>query len=370
MAAGADRPIQVDAHSEVGVRNSQPEGIGRVADLGDLVAWNNLGRNVVFADRRWQPVAVFGSTSFADDELSQYDLDVHAILPLTGDGEGLVVTLNHLGSVLGFATPEVASFEHARSKLGSPRPVGLIEPVISTSFADDLERTVAVGAQLVSSRAASSSHGGLLVSEPVHVGIEKASLDAEVALEGWGRVTALSTFGTAREHLLAVGGEGRATVVALDHGRLSRRLFDVDLPLRAAAFAWDGRLLWVVGSELATSPIDDYRWEDLQRGCYVGLDPSNGRMVVAGAVPDEVAWGNGGVAVVMVLDRLCAVGRTGRLHWLADAETGRFVSTAPLAESSLGIAHAAAVGDRVLYGFNRGGYRLHASGMWSPGHRA
>ena len=107
VAAGTDRPVEVDAHSEVGVRNSQPEGIGRVADLGNLVAWNNLGRNVVFANRRWQPVAVFGTTSFPyDDELSQYDLDVHAILQLAGDGAGLVVTLNHLGSVLGFAAAE------------------------------------------------------------------------------------------------------------------------------------------------------------------------------------------------------------------------------------------------------------------------
>ena len=106
----SDQPVQVDAHPEVGVRNSQPEGIGRVAELGDLVAWNNLGRNVVFADRRWQPVAVFGTTSFPhDDELSQYDLDVHAILRLAEEGEGLVVTLNHLGSVLGFAAAEVAS---------------------------------------------------------------------------------------------------------------------------------------------------------------------------------------------------------------------------------------------------------------------
>jgi hypothetical protein len=370
VAAGADRPVEVDAHSEVGVRNSQPEGIGRVADLGDLVAWNNLGRNVVFANRRWQPVAVYGTSSFADDELSQYDLDVHAILQLTGEGEGLVVTLNHLGSVLGFARAEVASFEQSRSKVRSSRPVSLVEPVISTSFADDLERTVAVGARLVSSRAASSPDGGLLVSEPLHVGIGKPSLDAEVALEGWGRVTALSTFGTGRDQLVAVGGEGRVTLVALDDGRFGRRLFEVDLPLRAAAFAWDGRLLWAVGSELATSPVDDYRWEDLQGGCYAGLDPSNGRMVVTGGLPDEVAWGNGGAAVVMLLGRLCAVGRTGRLYWLADAETGRFVSTASLAESSLGIAHAAAVGDRVLYGFNRGGYRLHAAGVWSPWHRA
>ena len=158
--------------------------------------------------------------------------------------------------------------------------------------------------------------------------------------------------------------------MALDDGRFGRRRFEVDLPLRAAAFAWDGRLLWAVGSELTASPVDDYRWEDLHGGRYAGLDPSNGRTVVAGALPDEVAWGNGGVAVVMAAGRLCAVGRTGRLHWLADPGTGRFASTASLAESSLGIAHAAAVGDRVLYGFNRGGYRLHASALSSPRRRA
>ena len=321
VAAGADQPVEVDAHPEVGVRNSQPEGIGRVADLGDLVAWNNLGRNVVFADRRWQPVAVFGTTSFAyDDELSQYDLDVHAILQLAEEGEGLVVTLNHLGSVLGFAAAEVALSGVPRSGLSPSGPVRLVQPVISTSFADDLERTVAVGARLVSSRPASSPDGGLLVSEPVHRGFGKPALDAEVALEGWGRVTALCTFGIGRDQLVAVGGEGRATLMALDDGRFGRRRFEVDLPLRAAAFAWDGRLLWAVGSELTASPVDDYRWEDLHGGRYAGLDPSDGRVVVAGDLPDEVAWGNGGVAVVMAAGRLCAVGRTGRLHWLADPE--------------------------------------------------
>jgi hypothetical protein len=370
VEAGADQPVEVDAHPEVGVRNSQPEGIGRVADLGDLVAWNNLGRNVVFADRRWQPVAVFGTTSFAyDDELSQYDLDVHAILRLAQEGEDLVVTLNHLGSVLGFAAAEVA-LSGVPEPLSPSASVRLVHPVISTSFADDLERTVAVGAQLVSSRPASSPDGGLLISEPVYIGFGKPSLDAEVALEGWGRVTALGVFGTGRDQLVAVGGEGRATLVELDEGRFGRRMFEVDLPFRATAFAWGGGLLWAVGSELTASPVDDYRWEDLHGGGYAGLDPSNGRVVVAGDLPDEVAWGNGGAAVVMAAGRLCAVGRTGRLHWLADPGTGRFSSTAPLAESSLGIAHAAAVGDRVLYGFNRGGYRLHASDVRSPGHKA
>ena len=165
-----------------------------------------------------------------------------------------------------------------------------------------------------------------------------------MALEGWGRVTALCTFGIGRDQLVAVGGEGRATLVALDDGRFGRRLFEVDLPLRAAAFAWDGRLLWAVGSELATSPVDDYRWEDLQGGRYAGLDPSNGQMVVAGALPDEVAWGNGGVAVVMAAAGSARWGGPGAcIGWLIPGPVGS-TSTAPLAESSLGIAHAAAVG--------------------------
>jgi hypothetical protein len=369
--AGADRPTEVDAHPEIGVRNSQPEGIGRVTDLGHTVAWNNLGRNVVFADRHWQPVAVFGTTSFShDDELSQYDLDVHAVLRLAAEGQDLVVTLNHLGSVLAFAAEDVAPSGPSRSGLPPSDSVRLVQPVISTSFVDDLERTVAVGARLVSSRPGSCPGGGLLVSEPLHRGFRKPVLDAAVALEGWGRVTALGTFATGHERLVAVGGEGRVTLIVLDGGRLGQRQFEVDLPLRAAAFAWDGRLLWAVGSELTETPIDDYRWEDLRAGRYAGLDPVNGRAVVAGLLPDDVAWGNGGVPVVIAGGRLCAVGRTGSLHWLNDPRTGRFSSTAPLGESSRGIAHAAAVGDRVLYGFNRGGYRLHASEVTLPAHKA
>jgi hypothetical protein len=371
VGAEIDQPTEVGSHPEVGVRNSQPEGIGRVAELGDLVAWNNLGRNIVFADRQWQPVAVFGTTSFPDDdELSQYDLDVHAILRLTEEGEGLVVTLNHLGSVLGFAAADMAISGVPRSGLSPSATAGLVQPVISTSFVADLERTVAVGARLVSSQPASSRAGGLLVSEPVHRGFGKPALDAEVALEGWGRVSALGVLGTGRDQMVAVGGEGRATLLGIDQGRFGRRRFEVDLPFRATAFGWDDGLLWAVGSELTTSPVDDYRWEDQRGGGYAGLDPSDGRVVVAGGLPDEVAWGNGGTAVVIAAGRLCAVGRTGGLHWLADPRTGRFSSTAPLAESSLGITHAAAVGDRVLYGFNRGGYHLHASQVWSPGHRA
>ena len=69
--------------------------------LGDLVCWNNLGRNVVFADAALRPLAVFGTTLFpGEDEPSQYDLDVHAILDVPDCG--LVVVLNHFGTVRAF----------------------------------------------------------------------------------------------------------------------------------------------------------------------------------------------------------------------------------------------------------------------------
>jgi hypothetical protein len=342
-------PAEVAAHADVGVRNSQPEGIGRVATLGRLVAWNNLGRNIVFADRRFGPVAVFGTTTYPDDdELSQYDLDIHAVL-LLGEAD-LVVSLNHLGSVHGFAAAD----------LTETRRDPVLTPVVSTSWAADLERTVAVGTRLVSSRPGSDPGGGLLVSEPVHRQHGGRALDREPALVGWGRVSALGTFAVEGAPTLAVGGEGRIAVVDAHDGRPGPIRRMVEVPLRAAAMAWDGDLLWVAGSELTPTLVDDYRWEELRGGRYAALDPISGRIVFAGPLPEDVAWGNGGTAVVMAGSRLVAIGRTGRLHVLSDPVTGRFTAGEPLARASLGIAHAAALGDRVLFGFNRGGYRLHA----------
>src|ERR1700674_6076283 len=110
VTSEAGRPtsdvIAIDAAAEIGVRNSQPRGIGRVVALRDLACWNNLGRNVVFADRQFRPSAVFGQTLFPDqDEPSQYDLDIHAVLGLPE--LGLVLVLNHLGCVRGFRRREL-----------------------------------------------------------------------------------------------------------------------------------------------------------------------------------------------------------------------------------------------------------------------
>ena len=248
-----------------------------------------------------------------------------------------MVTLNHLGSVS--ASPR-QRWCHSTIPGGSSssRPVSLVQPC-SQPLADDLERTVAIGAQLVSSRAASSPERGSS-PKPVH-GVGKASLDAEVALEGWGRVTTLWSFGTGHDQLLAVGGEGRATL----RGTRRRAARAKAARRSPPGSAWDGRLLWAAGSELATSPVDLWVRRFCRGGRYAGLDPSNGQMVIAGALPDDVAWGSG-AAVVMVEEPLCAVGPQRPRQLVAKRAFRRVVACI--------IAHAAAVGGRVLYGFNRG----------------
>ena len=55
--------VEVEAHPESRVDNSQPHGIGRVVALDGLWAWNNLGRNVVFAGDDFRPARCSTSPS-------------------------------------------------------------------------------------------------------------------------------------------------------------------------------------------------------------------------------------------------------------------------------------------------------------------
>ena len=83
--------------------------------------------------------------------------------------------------------------------------------------------------------------------------------------------------------------------------------------------------------------------------------------VVNGRFPHDVAWGNGGVACVAVPGALCCIGRQGQVYTFDARDGAPLATSAPISDTSLGIAHATAVGEQVLYGFNRGGYRLHAT---------
>jgi hypothetical protein len=338
----------VDSHPRSSVRNSQPAGIGRVVALRDGCAWNNLGRNVVFASRALAPRAVFDQTQFPDDdELSQYDLDVHAILDVPT--AGVVVVLNHLGILRAFR----------RSETGVPGAVRRVEPLWTRTFEADVERVVALGDRLVGSRPREKRAGGVLVSEPVTATAAHTPLDTRVELETWDMVTALETMEIDGRACIALGGNGRVAVAPVDDGRPGPLRWDVGVDFDPAALAWDGRVLWAAGPEPGAAAIDDYDWEKLRGGGFAALDPSGDGAVVRGRFAHDLAWGSGGTAVVIAAGRVCGIGRSGELH-VYSTDGGHLQDrTADAANGSLGIAHAAVVDDHVLYGFNRGGYRLH-----------
>jgi hypothetical protein len=340
----------INSAAEIGVRNSQPPGIGRVVALGDLICWNNLGRNIVFADRHLLPRSVFGRTMFPDeDEPSQYDLDIHAVLDLPE--LDLVLVLNHLGCVRCFQ----------RSELLSPKSLREVEPIVTTSFVADVERTVLAGKHLVSSSPRSDGAEGVLVSTPIEPTMLEAPIETDLGAENFGEVTALGVVGGGSEPLLALGGDDRLALVPFVQGRILRPRWEVKLGFRAAVVVWDGRVLWAAGSA-GTPGVDDYDWEGRRGGGFAGLDRHDGRVVVAGQLPEDVAWGTGGVAVVVLGTLLAAIGRTGRVYLLDPRRPTAWRSTAPLASASLGLAHADAVGQRLLFGFNRGDYQLHLYG--------
>jgi len=338
----------IDAAAEAGVRNSQPEGIGRVVTLADFVCWNNLGRNVVFADRALRPRAVFGTTLYPDDdEASQYDLDIHSILDIPEFG--LVVVLNHFGAVRAFRRTDL---------LESPQGT-LVTPSAVWWAAADVERTIAAAGRLVSSAPRSDGAIGLLVSDPLGPLADGSTVPATSMATSFGEVTALGLVSSSTDSLLALGGDDRLGLFPLISGRVGRPRWEVAVGFRVMAVASHE------GAVLAAGPdggpgVDDYDWESLRGGHFAAFDPADGATITSGSLPDGVAWGTGGVAVAPFDSGLAVAGRSGCIH-LVDPRSGAVRrSTMPLGGTSLGIAHLAVVGRRVLCGFNRGGYRLHS----------
>lgn len=339
---------EVDASADAGVRNSQPEGIGRVVALRDLVCWNNLGRNVVFADARFRPLAVFGTTLYPDDdEPSQYDLDVHSILDIPECG--LVVVLNHFGTVRAFRRADLLGLGEGR----------LVTPTSVWSFVADLERTIAVAGRLVASAPRSDGARGLLVSDHLDTDPDRESLPATLSAVEFGEVTALAVVPSPDDPLIAVGGDGKLALMPIVAGAVGRPTWEANVGFRVASIAGHGGEVWAAGPDGGPG-VDDYDWESLRGGGFAALDPADGQTIVSGPLPDDVAWGTGGVAVAQFGATLVVADRGGGLH-LVDPRTGTsYRSASPLADTSLGIAHLAVVGRGVLCGFNRGGYRLHS----------
>jgi hypothetical protein len=339
---------EVGSAAEIGVRNSQPEGIGRVVVLDDLVCWNNLGRNVVFADHLLRPLAVFGSTLFPEeDEPSQYDLDVHAILDVPE--MGMILVLNHFGTLRGFGRDDILRGATGRA----------IEPTARWSFVSDVERTVAVAGRLVGSAPRCDGAVGLLVSAPVEDQRDRATVPTRRCATAFGEVTAVGVVPRDDDPLVALGGEAAVALVPLAGSDVRRPRWEVEVGFRVASLVWHDEALWATGPDGAGA-ADDYDWETLQGGGFAVLRPSDGQTVGCGRLPDDIAWGTGGAAVAPCGRELVAAGRTGSLYVVDVSASGRYGSTPALADTSLGIAHLAVDGPNVLCGFNRGGYRLHA----------
>jgi hypothetical protein len=338
---------EVGSAAEAGVRNSQPEGIGRVVVLGDLVCWNNLGRNVVFADRLLRPRAVFGTTLFpGEDEPSQYDLDVHAILDLPE--RGMVLVLNHFGTLRGFARADILQRSGGSA----------IEPVALWSFVGDVERTVTLGGRLVGAAPRCDGARGVLVSTPLEELPDRANIPTRPCATAFGEVTAVGVVPPDGDPLVALGGEAAVAVLPLTGGDVRRPRWEAEVGFRVASLAWHDDTLWAAGPDRAGA-VDDYDWDALKGGGFAALRPTDGQVVARGRLPDDIAWGTGGVAVAPSGRGLVAAGRTGCLHVIDADVAGGTCSTPPLGAASLGIAHLAVEGQNVLCGFNRGGYRLH-----------
>ncbi len=339
----------MDSCSVSRVVNSQPAGIGRIASLRSGCAWNNLGRNVVFANASLRPVAIFGDTLFADDdEASQFDLDIHAILELADAGQ--IAVVNHLGTVRVFAPPQLRG--------PGLDTVPYLNEAQRLEFVDDVERISGLGDRLVTSRPRGERLGGVLVTQPV--GSSREYLDVTTAQESFGFVTALAASSIPEgTGWVALGGEGRVRLVEADRGRLGATRWEVTVDFLPAVLVESGSSLWAAGSALGGAGLDDYDWEQLGGGGLAQLDLASGVVVASARFGGDLAWGSGGVALVVADGLPCGVGRRGELHALPPGARVTTQITSELGPHSLGIAHAAVVGSQLVIGFNRGGYELH-----------
>ena len=193
--------------------NSQPAGIGRVVSLRQPMRLEQPGPQCrVRRRRRLRPLAIFGDTMFPeDDEASQFDLDIHAIIELADTGQ--VAVLNHLGvgadlrALVGRTRSRRRTRPHrgATARLcrghregGRPRrPPGDIT--------------------------APRSAPGRCAGERTHRLCPPDASTPSIAQESFGFVTALAASSTPEgTGWVALGGEGRVRLVEAD-ARTSRR---------------------------------------------------------------------------------------------------------------------------------------------------
>lgn len=331
--------------------NEQAPGIGRVKRLNDLLVINNLGKNIEFKrvdGEKLVPSGIFARSEYGNGtEDTEYDLDIHGAVLLNGR----LLLMNHLGTLVDI---DAASYQE-RGRLhwiGDAECLELIgHRLISTSGRGD--------------KVADPVTPGIIVSEKVPPSMRdrKQVIDRHVFLEDWGITSALSVssrdkiaFGAAEKiACFALGArDGKPTLSSVWFA-------DAQFAPSWSTFTADCKYIIFAGYA-ADSYKSDYDWNSLGGGYIVMYSAESGEQVWRTAINVNVAWGNGGVPMVLheQLGCIAAVDRQAALHYW-HLQSGIYAGAVKLPDNrdeSFGIGHAAIAGTSIVCGFNRAGYQL------------
>ncbi|HEY9773914.1 MAG TPA: hypothetical protein V6C81_08910 [Planktothrix sp.] len=358
------------------VVNSQEPGIGRVARLGDLLAINNLGRNIQFCrltDGGIETVRICDYTLFPgrDDE-TQFDLDCHAIV----HNAATLFTINHYGVISCFPLDAIRD-----DSLGP-----FIQPIRQMKWPGDVECIQSLGQWLIGTsprgfKVIDHTQPGIIVAD-VHperlrrsanwrraslngFTIEIEQLPYRPLLLDWGYTTALAC--DEINEKLAVAAGNRVGVFALSSGRHESlqllQIFEQKVP-----FAVDFLQFTECGGELLCAGYGNQfielkatDWDAIGGGGWMKLSSSSGKQVAGGLFPVDLAWGNGGVPLALSENEqfIYAADKHAGLHRF-DINAGTHVVMAPpTSADNVGLAHMDRCGLTLVCGFNRDGYKIH-----------
>lgn len=351
----------VSSNAESLLRNSQEEGIGHVAAIDGRLFVNNLGRNLMEMSPGFESRVLLNSSIYEEDEPSQFDTDIHAILRIADH----LYVINHFGLV--------RIFEFDRPHLGFPT---------LRKWPGDCEHFVAARGSLISTSPGgymtdTEPCPGLLVSSPIAISgalpatrktVEHSNLSIpeipHTILHGELLVKAVAV--DRQEGLLAAADGGRIVVFALKGGQAEALALSIVAELSAPYtvtflhFTDCGDLI-AAGHDSSTAGDQD--WNDLQGGGFCVFGQTGIKKMDVSFEDLPVAWGNSARTVVIDDDcnRLLAFDRFAQLYsWSLETGERRLLWRRETEDrQSLGIAHAAIRNGDVICGFNRGGYRLH-----------
>src|SRR5205807_10583466 len=168
--------------------------------------------------------------------------------------------------------------------------------------------------RIVGSRPREDGAPGVFVTERLSTTDDPGPLGTRVQLEAHGMVTALASLLDGAAEYVALGGEGQVSLVQATVDGLGPPRWTVDVDFEPRIVLWDGAVVWAAGTNRVANAIDDYDWEALHGGGFAALDAAGGQVRVRGRFAEDLAWGNGGVALALVQGTLCGIGRRGQLY--------------------------------------------------------